>query len=175
MDKKEIMNKHWPGLMKIIEIQHIRDSKVIWRQTNVYNMLHSLGEQFLLNCCFNNNGSLPPEAYYFGLDNRSTISKTQEETDLVDEPIGNGYVRQAVSSNGGFTIEKINNVYRASSEIFSFIATGDGWGPVTKVFMSTAESSGILLSSASLSNAITLTTGDSVNLRMSLSLQDVAS
>ena len=54
------MKKPWHGIMKIIEVQHVRDSKVIWEEKNVYNMLHTQGEEFFLKCCFNNTGSFPP-------------------------------------------------------------------------------------------------------------------
>lgn len=175
LTKEEKMKKPWPGIMKIEKIQQIRNSKIIWEEENVYNVLHSLGEQFFLTCCFKNDGEYPPANYYFGLDNRPTVAKEDKITDLVNEPSGNGYARQATSSNSGFTIEKVNNVYRASSQIFSFVANGGGWGPVSNVFMTTSNSSGVLLSSAALSSSISLVDGDLINLRMSLSLQDSSS
>lgn len=161
----------WHGVLKIIEVEHIRDSKVIWSQKDLLNMLHIKGEEFLLTCCFNNNGSYPPSDYFFGLDNRMVISKEDIMDDLVEEPVGNSYIRQSRSSNGGFTIETFNNGYRAVSNIMTFSAAGLGWGPVRNIFMATSpDTSGVLVSSVALSQEITLLSGDSVNLRMSLSL-----
>lgn len=169
------MRKDWHGLMKIIEVQHIRNGKVIWEAKELYNLLHAGGELFFLTCCFENDGSFPPENYYFGLDNRTTLDVVDLMTDLVDEPVGNGYLRQSVSSNGGFTIDVFNNVYRASSQILTFSATTGGWGPVTTLFLtSRSDNDGVLLASAPLSNEISLEAGDSFNMRMSLSLKDTS-
>lgn len=162
---------NWKGILKIIEVEHIRNSKILWRQEEIYNQLHSKGELFLLNCCFNNNGTYPPGSYLFGLDNRTSISKNDEIEDLQGEPSGNGYNRQTRSSNGGFTVELHNEIYRASSNIMTFYATGSGWGPVKNIFLTTSvESEEILISSAALSQSISLVDGDSINLRMALSL-----
>lgn len=168
------MRKDWHGLMKIIEVQHIRNGKVIWEAKELYNLLHSGGELFFLTCCFDNDGSFPPSEYYFGLDSRVTLSVDDLMSDLIDEPVGNGYLRQSVSSNGGFTIETISDVYRASSEILTFSST-TGWGPVRTLFLTTrSDDDGILLASAPLSDTITLEAGDSFNMRMSLSLKDTS-
>lgn len=169
------MKKDWHGLVKIIEAQHIRNGKIIWEAKNLYNLLHAGGELFFLTCCFQNDGSFPPEQYYFGLDNRSTLDVTDLMTDLVDEPVGNGYLRQAVSSTNGFSLDVSNNVYRAASQILTFSATTGSWGPVNTLFLTTAaDNDGILLASASLSNEITMDPGDSFNMRMSLSLRDTS-
>jgi len=163
--------KNWHGILKILDIEHIRDSKAVWRQENVYNQIHLKGEQFLLRCCFDNDGSYPPEEYYFGLDGRATISQDDEMADLIGEPTTNGYNRQSRSSSSGFTIELVNGSYRASSAIMSFSASGGSWGPVKNIFLATtAGSSGVLISSAALSQEVSLINGDSINLRMALSL-----
>lgn len=169
------MRKDWHGLMKIIEAQHIRDGKVIWEAKNLYNLLHAGGELFFLTCCFENDGTFPPDQYYFGLDNRPSLSVDDMMTDLVDEPIGNGYLRQSVSSSSGFTIDIVNNVYRASSQIIVFSATTGSWGPATTLFLTTrSDNDGVLLASAPLSNEISLESGDSFSMRMSLSLKDTS-
>jgi hypothetical protein len=88
------------------------------------------------------------------------------------EPVGNGYSRQTVSSNGGFSIQLANSYYRAVSSILTFSATG-GYGPIRNVFMTNASNnSGNLISSAALSSAVTFASGDSITLRMSLQLKD---
>ncbi len=168
------MKKDWHGLVKILEIQHIRNGKVIWEDKNLLNTLHIGGEMFILNCCFDNPGTFPPAFYYFGLDDRSTIDPDDLITDLVDEPNGNGYLRAAVASTGQFTVDILGGIYRATSQIVTFSATGTGWGPVKNLFMTTsADNSGILIASNPLSNTITLTNGDAVNMRMALALQNV--
>lgn len=165
--------KNWNGILKILEIQHVRNNNIIWQEFNVLNQLHSDGEAFLLRCCFDNTGDLPPQQYYFGLDNRGLIETADTIEDLVEEPsISNGYSRQPVSSNGEFTIEIVNGVYRATSKIVSFSATAGGWGPVKNIFMTNLNAGGLLISSAALSSQISLLEGDSINLRMALSLQN---
>lgn len=162
--------KKWHGILKITEIEHIRNSKVIWKQENVYNQLHLEGEAFLLSCCFNNDGSYPPSEYYFGLDNRSSVTGGDTISEIVGEPTGNGYSRQSRSSSGGFTIELFNGSYRASSGVMSFSASGGSWGPVRNIFVTNSGGSGILIATAALTQELTLIDGDSVNLRMALAL-----
>lgn len=165
--------KKWHGLMKIVDIQHIRNGEVIWEEKNILNTFHTGGELFILSCCFDNGGTLPPANYYFGLDNRGTISADDMLSDLVGEPSQNGYLRAAAPSNGVFTIDVINGVYNASGPIVTFSATGSGYGPVTNLFMATtSDNTGILVATATLSAPITFANTDSVNMRMRLSLQD---
>jgi hypothetical protein len=165
------MKKDWHGLVKILEIQHVRNNKIIWEDKNLYNTLHVGGESFILSLCF--AGATIPSQYFFGLDARPTISTTDTLSSLVGEPSGNGYLRAAVSSSSGFTIEEVSGVYRASSQIITFTATGAGYGPVTNLFMaSTSDNSGTLIASSSLSNSITFAGGDSLNMRMALALKD---
>lgn len=163
----------WNGILKIIEIQHIRDGKVLWHDENILNMLHTSGEEFLLSCCFANDGTIVPTNYHFGLDSRSTLALSDTmSTILTLEPSGNGYARQQVSSNGGFAVQMVNGYYRAVPQIVNFTATGT-YGPVRNLFMSDMpDNSGTLISSAQLSSAITFASGDSVALRMSLQLKN---
>lgn len=168
------MNKSWYGLVKILEIQHVRDNKVIWEDKNILNTLHVGGELFILSCAFDNDGTLPPANYYFGLDNRATVSVDDTMSEIEDEPVGNGYLRAAVSSSGQFTTELIGGAFRATSQILTFTATGLGWGPVSNLFLSsTSDNSGILIATTQLSVPVTLASGDALNLRMGLSLQDI--
>lgn len=169
------MRKDWHGLVKILEAQHIRNGEVIWEAKNLYNLLHAGGELFFLTCCFQNDGTYPPENYYFGLDNRATLDVNDEMTDLVDEPSGNGYARQAINSENGFTIDAVGGVYRASSPILTFSATTGSWGPASCLFLTDKiDGSGTLLASAPLSSEINLDAGDSFTMRMSLSLKDTS-
>ena len=167
------MRKDWHGLVKILEVQHVRNGEVIWEEKNLLNTLHVGGELFVLSCCFDNDGTLPPANYYFGLDNRAEISVDDLMTDIADEPADNGYLRAAVSSSGQFTVDILGGVYRATSQIVSFSATGSGWGPVSNLFLTTtSDDSGILIATSPLSNTITLSGGDAINMRMALALKD---
>ena len=172
------MKKNWHGLMKILEVQHIRNGEVIWEDKNLYNTLHVGGELFILSCCFDNDGTLPPPNYYFGLDNRSEITVDDLLTDLEDEPFTNaspnGYSRVPVSSSVEFTLDVVNGNYRAISQVLQFSAIGLGYGPVSKLFMSTTtDNTGILIATTQLSSAVTLAAGETLNMRMGLSLQDI--
>lgn len=170
------MRKDWRGLMKILEIQHVRNGEVIWEDKNLLNTLHVGGELFVLACCFDNDRTLPPANYYFGLDDRAAISANDLMTDLSNEPVGNGYLRAAVSSNAQFTIDLLSGVYRASSQIVTFSATGGGWGPVKNLFLTTrSDNAGILIASSPLSSPLSLTSGDAINMRMALALHDTPS
>lgn len=165
--------KKWHGLMKILEIEHVRNEKIIWKDSNILNIFHTEGEFHVLKCAFDTTEAVPTN-YYFGLDNRPEILVEDALADLVDEPNGSGYIRASVNTSGQFILEKKNGVWRSVSSIFSFAAVGGSWGPVSNLFMATtANNSGYLVGSAYLSSPVTLVDGDSLNLRMGLSLQDV--
>lgn len=166
--------KNWHGILKILYLEHLRDGKVIRRDENILNLLHSQGEFFVLSTCFNNDGtSVLPPTYYFGLDARATLSVDDTMEDILDEPSGSGYGRVGVASNGAFDIQQVSGIYRAVSPILTYSATGTGFGPVRNIFMTTEiDDSGYLMASAVLSSPLTLTAGETVNLRMSLQLQD---
>jgi hypothetical protein len=169
------MKTAWRGILKIDQIEHIRKGEVIWRDENIHNVLHQEGESFLLSVCFANDGSILPSNYYFGLDARGTIQITDTISSLFDEPTAGGYSRIPISSSSQFTIESVNGIYRATSPTIIFTASGVGFGPVSNLFMTTSsDDSGVLISSAALSSAITLASGDTVNLKMSLQLHDSA-
>ena len=172
------MNKNWFGLMKIIDFQHIRNGEIVYQEKDLYNVLHTDGEEFLLSALFTGgqDNSFIPDSYYLGLDNRTTVSASDEIGDLSGEPSTNGYTRQALSSTTGFTVALSNGVNRATSNIVSFNATGGSWGPVRSLFLSDkVNNTGTLISSVLLSSATTVQNGDSVNLRMALSLRDCPS
>lgn len=170
------MSRNWYGLTKIEFIQHVRDGKVLWEERNILNTLHSEGEWWLLKNCFNTETVQIPSSYYFGLDNRDTISIGQTMASLVEEPIGGGYARVAVNSLNGFEVSMINGIYRAISPLLQFTSVGGGYGPVKNLFLTTSSgNSGKLISSNALSSAISPSAGDTINLRMSLQLRDSAS
>jgi hypothetical protein len=170
------MKSNWNGLVKIDLIQHVRDGKVIWEDRDLRNLLHYEGQKYLLQAAFQNNGETIPNNYYFGLDSRATVAKSDTMISLVDEPNGGGYARVAVSSVSGFTFQQQpSGVWRAISSLLQFTSTGGGYGPVRNLFLTGLSGmSQVLIASNALSSAITLTSGDTINLRMSLQLEDAS-
>jgi hypothetical protein len=161
-------------LMTILEFEHLdQDGKVLYREENIPNTFHVVGELYCLTGLFNNNGSVIPSNYYLGLDNRTAVVTTDTINSLVDEPTVNGYFRQSVSSVNGWTIESIGGVYRATSNIVSFTASGGSWGPVQNIFLTTkSDNTGYLIATSSLSSSVTPTSGTVTQLRFALSLRD---
>ena len=167
--------KNWHGIMKILEVEHVREGEVIWSERNINNLLHTQGEFFVLSCAFDNDGAIVPANYYFGLDARPTVAIDDIMADLVDEPSTGGYSRQLVSSNGGFTISQTGGIYRAVGAVITFTSAGAGYGPVNNLFLTNqSNNAGYLISTAVLSSPITLTSGASMNLRMAMQLSDIS-
>lgn len=166
------MNKNWRGIMKVLEVQHIRNNKVIWEDCDLYNMLHGEGQEMLLNAVFA-EGSIP-SSYYLGLDNRSSLAVTDNLASLVDEPSTNGYTRFTASRSSDFTISSdASGNFKSQSVLLTFLAAGGSWGPVKNLFMSSSlDNAGKLISSVALSEVLTLVDGDIINLRINLSLTD---
>lgn len=174
------MRKDWHGLMKVLEIQHIRNGKVLWEDKNLYNTMHMDGDQFFLEILFANDGTLLPPIYYLGLDAREAITVDDTMEDINDEPTSNGYVRQQLSSETGWNIQQVTSgdtaIWRAIGNIITFSASGGDWGPVNCLFLTDKpDNSGKLIASVPLSQATSVSSGDSVSMRMSLSLRDYPS
>lgn len=173
------MRKDWGGILKVLEIEQVRNGKVIWSDKNLYNTLHSEGEAYLLEMLFRNpnDGTMPPEYYYLGLDARGSIEIADTMASIVDEPGGNGYFRQLVSSKPdqptGWLITSNSGYTKALGSIVSFSAAGGSWGPVTTLFLTNQNGNdGVLISSVALSNEAYLEDGDVINLRMAMTLRD---
>ena len=170
------MSDIWHGLMRILEITWIRDGQIIFYDTDLPNTLHFLGEQFCLAALFtggNTPNSVIPNNYYMGLDARATIDPSDTMQTLLNEPVGNGYTRQILSSTTGFTIDISQGVHRAVGNIITFSASGVGWGPVLNIFLTDKpDNSGTLISSAPLSTPIQANPGDQINMRMAMSLRN---
>jgi hypothetical protein len=170
-----MMNK-WHGLMKIELFQLVRNGEVIYEERDIYNTLHFMGELFCLSALFtggNNPNTVIPDNYYIGLDNRATISAADTMQTVLNEPVGNGYSRQLLSSASGFTTDVAGGVHRAVGNIVTFNATGVGWGPVSVIWITDkADNSGTLIASAPLSTPIQPASGDSVNMRMAMQLKN---
>ena len=166
------MNKNWNGIMKVLEVQHFRNNKVIWEDFDLYNMLHAEGQEIILNAVF--AGGLIPDTYYMGLDVRTSLAVGNTLDDLLSEPSSNGYTRVSLSSSTDFTVslEESGN-FKSQSVLLTYTASGGSWGPVKNLFMaSTYNNTGKLISSVALSEPLTLIAGDMINLRINLSLTD---
>jgi len=171
------MNNNWRGILKIVEATHTRDGNIIWKANDMYNLLHSQGEQYILETLFYNDGTSPPSAYYLGLDARPTIAYADTMSSLIGEPTSNGYSRQPLNSSSsgstGWTITTETSLHKALSNVVSFTASGGSYGPCYNLFLTNkSNNTGKLISSVALSTPATLSSGDVLSLRMTLSLKD---
>lgn len=164
-------------LIGIDYIQHLScEHKILWEQKNILNMLHNDGEEFVLRSIFlggKTNNAYIPNYYYFGLDNRVSLAASDIMTSLVSEPTTSGYTRVAVASTSNFTLGTNETNTQISSPIVTFRAVGGSWGPVKNLFLTDAsDNTGYLISSVALASSVTLNDGESINLRMSITLKD---
>lgn len=185
------MSKNWNGLLKIEEIAILScDGKIKWKENNLKNIFHDEGQKFMLECCFVNSFKseteriLPPNNYYFGMDNRETLAAGDTISSIDGEPNkSTGYRRFGVKPDA-FTLAKVSGVWQAKSPVVSFKATGaSGFGPVKNVFLTASKqqlnevselvTTNYLISSVATSSVVTLATGESFRIKMSLSLKDI--
>lgn len=166
----------WNGIMKVLEIKHRdKNGKTLWEQQNIKNLLHLKGEEFLLRAAFTGGkvSNVIPENYYLGLDNRSTVTESDVMSDINGEPAFSGYERQPISSAGDFTVTFENGHYQAISPIVAFIAVGGAWGPVQNLILSDQSGSlGTLISTATLETPVNVNDGESVTMRIAMTLKD---
>lgn len=161
-----------------------KNGKITYKQNNIKNMLHKQGDGYILYGLFGDKTRIVTD-YYVGLDARTTILRTDTLSSLVNEPSTNGYLRQKISSGlgvGGWSIasphdSEPEDEYVAKSGSIFFSATNSsgsvGWGPVKNIFLSTSSGSGgLLISSAALNESISVNSGESIVLEMSLTLSN---
>lgn len=170
-------NSSWNGIMKILWIEHRRQGELLWREENIKNILHSGGEAFILNAVFAGGqiNSVIPEHYYIGLDARASLAVADTLVDLSGEPSTNGYSRQAINSSGDFVVTLPDGLtnYRATSPIVAFQAVGGDWGPITNIFLcNSANVEGDLIASSALPSALSVADGDTITMRLGLTLKD---
>jgi len=160
--------------MKVLEFQHLSaDGKVLYEEKNVFNTLHTTGEEYILTRLF--QGLLVPASYFLGLDNRSTIniSDTMSTIAINGEPSVNSYERQLVASTDFSLAINEDGNNQANSPHVTFRALGGSWGPVRNIFMSNESAfDGLLISSAALFEQITVQDGEIVSMRMGMALRD---
>ncbi len=168
--------KHWPGIMKIVEILHTNSKgEILWESKNIRNLLHLEGEQFLLQAAFigGRDSTIIPDVYYLGLDNRLTVDVSDTMEEITAEPSGNGYERAEISSSGDFAINFEQSHYVATSPIVAFRAVVGSWGPCNNLFLTAEVNSTFrLISTAVLPSAVSLSPGDAVTMRIGMQLRE---
>lgn len=167
MDPK-LIPAGWKGVLYVESLEYVRGGKTLWTKGPFFNLLHLKGEEFILGVVFGN--TTRPSKYYLGLDARPTVALDDTLADIVGEPGGNGYSRQQVNS---FTIDPVQNAYKALSSVVAFSAAGASWGPVENLFLATtSDNNGVLLSTITMDTAFSVAAGDSVLMRMGLLLRN---
>lgn len=161
--------------MRVVELKHYStNGDLLWEQDVVPNIIHAEGELYCLTALFATLVTSIPSNYYAGLDNRATPARTDTLANLSQEPSQNGYARQPLNSGSGFVVS-VNNagVYQATSNVITFVANGGTWGPVKNIFLTTGvDNSGKLISTAALDGQHYLNTGESLTMRLALTLRD---
>jgi hypothetical protein len=115
------------------------------------NMICNEGEEAILKMAFQNDDTIVAGGgnFYIGLTD-DTLLRDATLASLLGEPTSDGgYARQPVTrdTTGWPTIELVNGIYRVSSEIVTFAATGAAFSKsITKAFLCNAASgaSGVL-------------------------------
>ena len=155
------------NIFKILEITHRSvNNEVLWTQHNITNIVHTSGFEFILKTLFTGEESIPND-YYVGLDSRSTLSTGQTMSSL-SEPSGNGYTRQTVSSTGDFNYN--DDDILVLSGLLTFVCTSGSYS-VKNVFLTNEpDNTGFLISSLVLSEARTLTAGETITIKAGFSL-----
>lgn len=159
-------------LVRVLEIVHRDASGVAIREVrDILNLVHSAGEEFMLGALF--AGESIPSLYYFGLDSRSALASGDDMGDIDGkEPSANGYERQSVSSSEFALALTPSGSWQASGPTVLFRATGGSWGPVRNIFLCTGlgYTTPTLISSVAIGQDLTVMNGETVTMRMALSL-----
>lgn len=158
-------------LMRILNLTH-RDASGCekFKKNYILNSLHLIGQRFMLEVLF--SGKDLPVNYYMGLDSRDSISEEDVIADIVGlEPSSNGYARQSVRSDSFSLSLNSASFWQANGPTVVFSATEGSWGPIRNIFLSTAlDESATLISSASIGQTLTVLAGESITMRMAMSL-----
>ena len=165
-------------LIKITDVRHISSNgDVLWHAQNLLNTFHDDGQILIFKVMFTGELSVTPDTvYYFGLDNRITISPTDTLASLVNEPnISTGYQRQIVAiGTSGFSIttSTYGDVMIQGPVItFQNSVVGSQPYPAANLFMTDGT---YLIATVPLSSPTTLSYGDLIQVSMGLALRDVS-
>ena len=168
MNEKRLIH---PIYTSIWTIQHIRNGKVIWFDVGK-NSLVQQGEEQILETYFRAGVLFIPSQFYVRLCNE-TLLITSTLTSISTEPSGSGYAPQLLErSTIGFpTKELIGGVYRLTSKMLSFTASGGQIGPVNAAYLATTlDNTGSLIAFRTLSMARTILDGDTMTLQFRVQL-----
>jgi len=165
--------EQWRGIMRVVEVVHRdRFGKEIRVERDILNKIHLLGEEYILRVLF--AGREVPENYHIGMDSRSSILASDQIGDLEGlEPVTAGYERQSIQSDDFAIVTDSPTSRRANSPSVVFTATSETWEPVSNIFLCVGlgyGSSSVLVSSAALGQSISLSPGESISMRMAMSL-----
>ena len=166
-------------LMTILEVFHTNKfGEILFKKNNLKNTLHTEGEEYILKTLF--GGMSLVSSYYLGLDNRSTLSIAQGNNDLQSaETTGPGYSRQQVSNTSFQISENADGNYQANSPIVAFTCSSNSWF-AKNIFLTTSpqylnsqQLSGPrkLISSVPLGTELVVSQGETVSMRIGLSLK----
>jgi len=149
-----------------------REGRLIWENSEIPNIFHDEGEEFVCDVIFNETQSVPAN-YYYGLDNRGSLTEA-DVLPVTGEPSSNGYARQTIASDAvDWTVSQDVGDYQAVSATQTFNASGGSWGPVANAFLTTAnDSSGPLIASVALSASRTLQDGDSLQSDITIKISE---
>jgi len=172
----------WHGIMILDFLEVLdKDSNIVYRDENRPNILHTEGEQYILQLMF--NGITPPDNYYFGLNNNTNLTQNDTMASIVGEPIANqqtGYGRAAVISSGGpqgFSVPiNYQGNMRSQSPLLVYNCNSVPWGPVQNIFMTTKGDNvyggALLISSAKLSLPLSMVPSQTVRMKFSMQLSN---
>lgn len=151
-----------------------RFGRLLWEECPL-NIFHDEGEQFVLEVCFTEAQTVPTD-YFIGLDDRASLAEA-DTLPPTNEPSGNGYARQPVTSDGAdWTVAIPAGNYIATSKVVTFTAAAGPIpvaGVVANMFLGTTiDDSGKLIASVALSGDRTIADGDSLNTDIAIELSE---
>ena len=157
---------------------HVRHRSVsgdiIWEEHILANIWHDEGEEYLVKVAFSEELAVPAN-HYIGLDDRVALAEDDTLASLTDEPVGNGYSRQAVATdNTDYTCSQVGGNWQAKTKTVTFTASGGSIGPVQNCFLTdqAAGAVGDLYCSLALSQSRTLADGESLDVDMTISISE---
>lgn len=136
-------------------------------------LLHNEGEQYMLNCSFDESRA-PPNCLYVGLCYDTPVEGDTMATLASELASVNGYSRQAVSTNTTYISTSLDSGdYQSRLSTVTFLASGGPWSRANHAFVTTSAtgSGGKLIASFSLSADRTLTDTDRINTTLRFKLQ----
>jgi hypothetical protein len=166
--RKKKKHRFWYGIWEFTHYD--RFGNVKWNQV-VQNELADEGEQLMLDVFLRGAAQA---GFDLGMANDTPVD-TDTMLTLVGEPVGNGYARQALARNStDWPVLALDaGDYQAISKLVTFTAVGGSIGPVNIMFLTDALSGTAckFIAWAALSEARTLTDGESVGCKMKIKLQ----